>query len=345
MITIPRKDKYTAAVIGTGRIGMLLESDPKRRKPATHFGMWNSHERFDLAAACDNDPAKFEVARSLNPEVRCYTDPAQLLREIKPDVVSISTWRDSHYEMLKLCLEAGVPAIVCEKPIAEKQEHADEVVAEARRRGIHLLINHRRRFDPLLYPFRDDLRNGIIGEILQVNCFYVYGLITTGTHLVDALRFFLKDIAGEMVWTSAFPNAFSTFTPPDDPNIDGFIGFENGLKVAIQTLSMKDWDNFDFAFHGRKGRAVFKNIGRDIEIFRARESPEHLGFTELENTPSEFRGGEPRNQFGFMADNVVDCLEGRGQSLSTGEDSLKALQVLLAMQKSAASGGAVVRID
>lgn len=345
MIKLAHKDRYTAAVIGTGRIGMLLENDPKRLKPATHVGMWAGHSRFDLAAVCDADPDKFAIARSLQPDVACYTDPEAMLRDVAPDVVSIATWRDSHYEMMKLALAHGVSAIVCEKPIAEKQEHAGDVVGAARQAGVHLLVNHRRRFDTLLYPFRDDLKNGIIGELLQVNAFYVFGLITTGTHLIDTLRMLLGGIAGEVTWVAAFPNAIPTFHPDDDPNLDGFIGFENGLKVAIQSLSMKDYDNFDFHFYGRTGKALFKNIGRRIEIYDSVESPEHKGFTELSDTPSDIRGGEPRDLFGFMADNVVDCLEGRATSLSTGEDSLKALEILIAMRQSAASDGQPIRLD
>ena len=337
------KTKYRAAVIGTGRIGMLMETDPKRLKPATHFGMWKTHPNFELTAICDNDPSKFDFARELKSGVQCYDDPEKLIVEQLPDVISISTWRDTHYEIMKLALKHGVRAIVCEKPIAEKKEHAEEVVAEAQARGIHLLVNHRRRFDPLLYPFREDLKSGLIGEIIQVHSTYVFGLLSTGTHLIDTLRMFFKDIAGEVVWVSAYPAAFPSYHPDDDPNVDGIICFENGLKATIQSLSMKDYDIFDFHIYGRRGKAVFRNIGRDIEIYKVSDSIEHAGFTELENQPSEFRGGAPRNQFHFMADNVLDCLEGRGQSLSSGKDSLIALEILLAMQQSAANHGQ--RID
>jgi predicted dehydrogenase len=339
-----QKEKYTVAVIGIGRIGMLLESDPKRLKPATHFGVWLNHPRVDLVAVCDNDPKKLEVAKSLLPAVKTYSSAEQLLREIKPDIVSIATWKDTHYEMMKLCLKFGVPAIVCEKPIAEKYEHAKEVVDEVQKTGTHLLINHRRRFDSLLYSVRADLQNGIIGEIIQVSTYYVYGLVTTGTHLIDALRFFLKDIAGEIEWVAAFPNTFSHHHPPDDPCLDGFIGFENGLKVSIQSLNIQDYDIFNFYFYGRKGLMLFKNIGRDIEIFKVEESPEHQGFTELATQPFQKMGGSPRNQFRFLADNAVDCLDGKASSLSTGEDSLKALKVLLGMQESAREGGKKIKI-
>jgi predicted dehydrogenase len=338
------KDTYTGAVIGTGRIGMLLEQDPLRLKPATHFGMMNSHPRISFEAICDAEPEKFDVARSMNADIGCYTDPQKLLEDVKPDIVSIATWRDTHYEMMKLAMDAGVKVIICEKPIAESSEHAIEVVREARQRGVELLINHRRRFDPLLYPFRDDLRAGIIGEIVQVHCVYVYGLVTTGTHMVDALRFFLKPVAGEMIWVAGYPNTMAHFAPGDDPNIDAVIGFENGLKVFMQSSNIQDYDIFDFTFYGREGMAQFYNIGRNIDIFKAADSPEHKGFTELVREPVERRGGSPRDLFTKMADNAIDCLEGRATSLSTGEDSLKALEVLLAIQESAADNSRKIEL-
>ena len=332
--------KYKAAVVGTGRIGMLLEQDPKRVKPATHVGLWIAHPRTELVAVCDNDPKKFDVARAMKPGVHTYTDPEELLKTEKPDIVTISTWRDSHYDMMKLALKYHVPAIVLEKPIAEKAEHAREIVEEAKRQGTHLFINHRRRFDPLLYDVRKDIQNGLIGEIMQVSAQYVFGLVTTGTHLIDALRFFLGDVK----WVAAFPNAKKHFAPPDDPCIDGFIGFENDVKVAAQSLDMKDYDIFTIDMFGRKGRVTFKNIGRDFEIMHVTDSPEHQGFTELDDKNIEHRGGAVRNQFMFLGDNVIDCLEGRATSLSTGEDSMRALEILLAMQESVRQGGKVIHL-
>lgn len=332
--------QYRAAVIGTGRIGMLLEADPKRTKPATHVGLWIAHPRTDLVAVCDADPKKFEIARQMEPTVKTYTDPEELLKTEKPDIVTISTWKDSHYAMMKLALKYKIPAIVLEKPIAEKQEHAREIVDEAKKLGIHVFVNHRRRFDPLLYQIRDAMRAGLIGEIMQVSSMYVYGLVTTGTHLIDALRFFLGDVE----WVAAYPNRKEHYAPGDDPCVDGMLGFANDVKVSVQSLNIRDYDLFQIEFYGRKGKIAFKNIGRDFFISRVVESPEHQGFTELDESHVEHRGGQPRNQFLFLGDNVIDCLEGRATSLSTGEDSLRALEILLAMQKSAASGSCVVRV-
>jgi len=329
------KERYRAAVIGVGRIGMKLELDEKRIKPATHFGMWKEQSNVDLVAVCDTSNENLQMAKKLKPDISIYENAADLLEKEKPDIVSISTWKDTHYEIMKLCIKYNIPAIVCEKPIAEKIEHAHEVVRETKKNGIHLFINHRRRFDPLLYPFKNDLNNGIIGELVQVNAHYVYGLVTTGTHLVDALRFFLCDIAGEIKWVIGFKHKFENFAPSDDPGINFILGFDNGLTVFVQTLDIKQYDIFDFYFYGTKGLAVFKNIGRDIEIYDILDSSEHGGFTELNNIPKEKRGGKPRDQFGYLAKNVIESLKGETASLSTGEDSLITLEILLSIQESA----------
>ena len=335
---------YKAALIGAGRIGMLLENDPKRLKPATHFGMWDDHPKFDLVAVCDPDPEKLKIAESIRPDIKTYTDSDVMLGEVRPDAISVATWKNSHYDMMRLALAHKVPAVVLEKPIAERKDHALEIVEAAEAQGMHLLVNHRRRFDPLLYPLMRDLKNGLVGELLQVSSYYVYGLVTTGTHLIDTLRLFLKDIAGDICWVVAMPAAFCSFHPDDDPGIDGILGFENGLKATIQSLSIKDYDIFEINLFGRSGKVCFKNIGRDIDIYRIIPSEEHEGFTELETNPSEHRGGAPRAQFRSMADNVIQCLEGRGESLSTGRDSLIALEVLIAMQESSAAGGQLVKL-
>ena len=92
-------------------------------------------------------------------------------------------------------------------------------------------------------------------------------MLTTGTHVIDTLRFFLKDIAGEIKWVMGTLNTFPHFSPSDDPCVDGWIGFENGLKISLQSLDMKAYDIFDLNLYGSKGKVIFKNIGRTLEIY------------------------------------------------------------------------------
>jgi predicted dehydrogenase len=324
---------------------MLLEDDRKRLKPATHVGMWLAQPRVDLVAIADSDPAKLDRARTLAPGATLYADAQTLLAEHRPDIVSIATWKDTHLEMLELALANGVRAIVCEKPIAERSEDARAVVDAIAAAGAHLFVNHRRRFDAVVHVLRNEIASGAYGQILQASGYYVYGLTTTGTHLVDTLRFLLLEHAGEVVWAAGHPNELPHFHPPGDPCVDGFVGFENGLKASLQSGDMKAYDLFDVELYGTKGKAVLKAIGREVEIHRVVPSPEHEGFTELESLAGERRGGRPRDQFGFLAEHVLDCLEGRAVSISTGEDALRALEILQAVERSANEDGRRIRVE
>ena len=64
--------KIKVAIIGVGRIGMLLELDKKRIKPASHFGMWNSNRKVSLEAVCDEDPKKIKILKKLNKKVNVF---------------------------------------------------------------------------------------------------------------------------------------------------------------------------------------------------------------------------------------------------------------------------------
>ena len=95
----------------------------------------------------------------------------------------------------------------------------------------------------------------------------------------------------------------------------------------------------------RKALVHFHSIGRNIDIYSVKDSPEHDGFTELSEQPSDRRGGAPRDLFRHLADNAIGCLDGSETSRSTGEDSLQALGILLSMKQSAEQGGAQIDID
>ena len=67
--------------------------------------------------------------------------------ELKPDVVSISTLSDTHADFSIKAMEAGAHVFV-EKPLADKVEDAEKVVATARRTGRKLVIGYILRHHP-----------------------------------------------------------------------------------------------------------------------------------------------------------------------------------------------------
>ena len=88
------------ALIGCGRIGFLLESDPLRYKPCTHFGGASS-AGLRITHACDTDPGRLEGfirAAGIRRE-NAFASHRALFDSVRPELVIISTWTESHAEI------------------------------------------------------------------------------------------------------------------------------------------------------------------------------------------------------------------------------------------------------
>jgi len=302
------KKKIPVCVIGVGRIGLTHEFDNKRIKPASHVGMWIENKNCDLIAICDKNFSQYKRAKRLEKNIKFYKDPKKMLNDINPKIVSIATWKDTHFKITKLCILHGVKVIALEKPLANNIKQAKEIISLIKRKKVKILVNHRRRFDDEIIKLKNKLDKGLIGEIIQASSYYVYGLLTTATHAIDTLRYLLSGTAGEIKEVYGFKNSFKNFSSADDKNYDAILVFRNGLKVTLQSLDIKSYDNFDFHFYGKKGKILISDIGRTILKYGVQKSPEHSGFTELKKIPSKLCSSKPRKQFSKLAENAIDCL-------------------------------------
>ena len=122
------KKKIPVCIIGAGRIGLSHEFDKKRIKPASHFGMWLRDKRCKLVAICDKNPKNYLLARKLDKKIKFYTNLKNMLNEQKPKIVSIATWKDTHYKITKLCINFGIKVIVLEKPLAKNINQAKSLL-------------------------------------------------------------------------------------------------------------------------------------------------------------------------------------------------------------------------
>ena len=334
--TMSNKKKIDVCLIGPGRIGMTLELDKLRKKPATHFGMWLKNKNANLVAVSDVDLKKSKIAKKLKPSILFYTDYKKMIFETKPQIVSISTWKNSHYKITSDCIKLGVKVIVLEKPLANNIQQSKLLIDLIKKKKTKVLINHRRRYDDEIIKLTKLIKKGIIGEILQVSSHYVYGLLTTGTHLVDTLRMLLVPIAGEVSHVTGFNNHFKSHIPIDDKNYDGFLIFKNGLKASFQSHNIKNYDIFDFHIYGSKGKILITSIGRRILNYKIIKSPEHTGFIELNHNSKKLCKSSPRPQFEKLSENAINCLNSKKtQPLCSAHDSYIDMLIINGIIKSA----------
>lgn len=137
-----------AAVIGAGYLGNF-----HAQKYATLPGV-------TLAAVVDTSPARAQEVAGRTGS-RAVTDYRDVLRDI--DVASIVVPTESHYQVAKACLEAGVHILV-EKPVTRTVEEAQELVQLARRNGCVFQVGHLERFNPAILAVRDQITRPLFIE-------------------------------------------------------------------------------------------------------------------------------------------------------------------------------------
>ena len=154
-------------------------------------------------------------------------------------------------------------------------------------------------------------------------------MLTTGTHVIDTLRFLLNDIAGEVDKVSGLRNNFKCHHSKDDKNYDAIIIFKNGLKATMQSLNIKNYDIFDFHIFGTKGKLLITGIGRSIFKYKIVNSPEHEGFDELSLNPQRICKSSPRKQFLKLAQNATSCFQNKKiKPLCSAYDSYIDMEVI-----------------
>jgi len=326
--------KYKAAVIGCGRIGAEIFLYNKKIRPATHAEAYQNNPKVELLGLVDTNPKKLQAAGRYFPKAILFNSAEEMFQKIKPDIVSVATSAESHFFLVKLAAKFKTPAIVCEKPISESIKDAREMIKICRENKSLLFINHQRRFSKSIRKWRENIKKGILGEIIQSNSYYYNGLLNGGTHTIDLLMFFL----GKVDWVRAIKNDRTSWKK-DDINIDAWLGFKNGTLVTIQSLP-QNYTFSNFYFYGTKGRIAIKNLAYDLEYQKLVKNRDYKGYYRLA-LPRTYK--EKKTFMALMAEHVVNCLDGKEKPVSSGEDGLAALNTLFALKESAENNGKIIR--
>ena len=148
-----KKDKLRVALIGAGGIA------------GTHMRYYRDMDDVQMVAAADlmaesvrNRCEEFEI-----PEA--YTDYKKMLRQVKPDAVSVCTPNGLHAPCAIAALNAGAHVIV-EKPLAMNAREGQRMLDAAKKNRRKLVIGFQHRYEPRTQFIKKAVDNGDLGKIL-----------------------------------------------------------------------------------------------------------------------------------------------------------------------------------
>jgi predicted dehydrogenase len=180
--------RYRAGIIACGGISQ------------SHLRAYRAIPAIDLVAGADVSPAVRERWTNEHGIPHMYATAAEMLERERLDIVSICTWPPLRPEMTELACAAGVKAIFAEKPMAVDLAGCDRMIAAAERSKTVLIVDHQRRFRSRFVRARELIDSGAIGTVEQINVYNSGGdLLTSSTHMIDVMRYFLHDAPAEWV--------------------------------------------------------------------------------------------------------------------------------------------------
>lgn len=337
------------AIIGCGRIS------------PNHIAAAIENE-LEIIALCDLSPenteeliSKFNLPKSTSQ----YIDYKELLEKEKPDLIAICTESGKHGQIALDCIETGCHLII-EKPIALSLEEADKIIKKAKEKNIKVSACHQNRFNKSVLKIREAVEAERFGKLLHGTAHIRWNreenyykqapwrgtweqdggaLMNQCIHNIDLLRWMMGNDIIEVIGMT--DNLKHGFIEAEDLGM-ALIKFANGSYGIVEgttNIYPKNLEETLYIF-GEKG--TVKAGGKSVNLIEEWQFADNLDNpVEVKETHHE----NPPNVYGFghtpLYADVIEAIQTDRDPYVTAEDGRRALELVLAIYKSAAEGKSV----
>ncbi|MBD2724605.1 Gfo/Idh/MocA family protein [Hymenobacter armeniacus] len=152
--------KTRVAMVGTGHRGL---------------GMWGvdvlkEHgDKMEFVGLCDINPGRVETGKKmLGVSCPTFTDFDKMMKQVKPDVLIVTTVDATHNQFIVKGMEYGAD-IVTEKPMTTDEKKCQEIIDAEKRTGKKVKVTFNYRYSPHRQKLFELLRAGVIGNITSAD--------------------------------------------------------------------------------------------------------------------------------------------------------------------------------
>ncbi|MEG1354097.1 MAG: Gfo/Idh/MocA family oxidoreductase [Malacoplasma sp.] len=314
----------------------------------------------EIVAVCDvveehmNEVlSKFDIDSTV---IKKYTNYKKMIQEEKIDLLGIATESGIHAQIALDCIANGIHCII-EKPIAMSMKDAQAICDASEKYDVVVCANHQNRFNKAIIKIREAMDAGQFGRLLHGTAhirwnrnqgYYTQApwrgtwaqdggcLMNQCIHNIDLLRWMMGDEIDEvMAYTD---NLNHDFIQAEDLGM-ALIKFKNGSYGMIEgttNIYPKNLEETLYIF-GEKG--TVKAGGKSVNIIEEWNFEDNK---EDANLVKEQNSENPESVYGFghnpLYKDVIHAIETHSKPLVDAEAGKRALELVLAIYKSAAEG-------
>ena len=305
--------RYRAVILGAGRMGSGFDS-PSSSKILTHAHAYRDNPNVELSGFCDKD---FNIAKRAAKKwkTQAYENLYLMLKEVRPDIVSVCTPDVSHYKDLVNISKHKPKIVVCEKPLTLSLSETKKILKIYKTKKIYLTVNFSRRFDIAVQKVRKITMSKKYGKVQASRAVYSKGIKHNGSHVLDMAHY----IFGEKTRVEPLFSLFDS--GPEDKTVSGFLAFEKCPQFFIAGVADFNYPIFEFDIFFEKARFSYVDFGYKSKLQLVKNDPvfkEFKALSQSSESKTDLIKALPN-----MVKNIVDFLNKKEHLLCLGEDALR----------------------
>lgn len=312
--------KYKVVIIGCGS------------RSTAHIRAYQHIDRAEVVACHDIIPDKAEKCAGQF-GLTAYTDAAEMIKAVKPDLVHVVTVPTARIGPLTLASDLGVPLCTVEKPLATgvldwKQLRELEAASQTK-----FAVCHQFRWYPDFVKCRQAVASGKLGEVRFLDFSAGMNISGQGTHILNYGMSLNGDSPVVRVFGAA--SGFSSTDPmhPAPDSTAAYLTFANGVRGL--------WNNGPTAPICGDGETDYQHVRAAAYCEKGRVEWQEFGKWQIVS-PDGVQGGAFGTRDQWQAKNLLaqaafheamfDWLEDDGKPAGTNlKQSLHEWQVVLAL--------------
>ena len=321
-----------------------------------------------LVGVCSRN---YSNARRLADRHGCaaYTDYEAFLDDPRLDIVAVATPSGAHLGPVEKAARAG-KHVICEKPLEVTLERIDRMIRICRENGVMLAGIFQRRFLEATQQFKKAVDADRLGRISLADAYVKWyrtqeyydsgnwrgtwkldgggALINQSIHTIDLLYY----LAGDVEWVCGFADRRLHERIETEDNAVAVLKFQNGALGVIQgsTACYSPTGNpAEVHVCGADGSIFMQDNSFTVWQFRRERSSDRRIRQKFAPSAGPGAGAADPSAIDFVPhqrafEDVAQAIKKGTAPMVDGQEGRKAIEIILAIYRSALTGGKPVRL-
>lgn len=199
-----------------------------------HADAYRLVSRSRAVACCDMDPTRLQEFGDRHGIANRYTDLDEMLAAERPHLVHLVTKPDLRVALMTHLSDAGVPAVLVEKPACVGSEDYKALRRLEERSATKFAVNLQLRHHPRILAFLEDIRTGALGTVRFIDASAGLPMAGQGVHVLDLMFAFAGYAPVERVVGIASGYDDIDGTHPSPNTMTAVLTFEGGIRGVVQ---------------------------------------------------------------------------------------------------------------